>query len=154
MSGRRRAFIGKPPGGPWYGEFKQRRAFERRFCRAPPGRSGRVCRYRGEPGYRYSVLVDVPTYKAREVTIFFPRKTPMTPRVFADGPYVGRHRFSDGSLCMWFEEDPPGRRWRFVDGLPLLVGHTGLHLFKENWYADTGEWLGAEILHQPGSSTS
>ncbi len=151
---RRRRVIGKPPSGPWYGDFKQRRGFERGFCPAAPGRSGRACRYRGALGYMYRLLVDVPTYGVRKVSIFFPRKYPMAPSVFADGPHLSRHRFRDGSLCMWYHSDPPERRWRFSDGLPLLVGHTELHLFKESWFIDTGEWLGAEILHQPGPSAS
>lgn len=151
---RRRPFIGKPPGGPWYGEFKQRLAFERGLCLDSPGWSGRMCRYKGNPAYKYRLLVDVPTYGARKVTILFSRRSPMSPSVFADGPSLQRHRFKDGSLCMWYGGDPPERRWRFSDGLPLLVGHTKLHLFKESWFIDTGEWLGDEIPHQPGSSAS
>ena len=145
---RRGRSVGKPPGGPWYGELRQRLAFERGFCDSP-GRSGRMSRYRGKACYTYRLPVEVPTYGVRQVTISFDRKAPNMPRVFADGPCLSRHRFEDESLCMWYQKDPPERRWLFNEGLCLLVGHIKIHLFKESWFVDTGEWLGDEIRHRP-----
>lgn len=140
---------GKPPGGPWYGEFRRRLAFERDVRRMYPGLGGQLGHHRGLEGFTYRLSVEVPTYGPRELTIVFPRRHTRSPRVFADGPTVNRHRFDDGSLCMWYWPDPPDRRWTFDQGLLALINHAILHLFKEAWYLDTGEWLGDEVIHDP-----
>ena len=45
-----------------------------------------------------------------------------TPKVFVDGPKESPHRYSDGSLCMWYPQDPPEQKWVFDDGLLALLG--------------------------------
>jgi hypothetical protein len=50
---------------------------------------------------------------------------------------------------MWYLRDPPEHRWTFGHGLLDLINHAIIHLFKEAWFLDTGEWLGDEILHDP-----
>jgi len=51
---------------------------------------------------------------------------------------------------MWEPEDPAELRWVLTDGLAALVAHITIHLFKEGWWRETGEWLGPEVLHAPG----
>lgn len=97
----------------------------------------------------YRLPVDVPTYETRNLVIVFSSRHPKVPQVFADGPVVDRHRFSDGSLCIWYWRDAPGRRWTFDQGLLALIDHAIIHLFKEAWFLDIGEWLGDEIIHDP-----
>jgi hypothetical protein len=50
---------------------------------------------------------------------------------------------------MWYWRDPPERRWTFGQGLLDLINHAIIHLFKEAWFLETGEWLGDEVLHDP-----
>jgi hypothetical protein len=42
-----------------------------------------------------------------------------------------------------------------TDGLLALIEMTRVHLFKEAWYRETGEWLGEEVSHlqRPRSKT-
>ena len=139
---------GKPRGGPWYGEFRLRLPFERDARREYPLRGG-LGQHQELTGFVYRVTVEIPTYGPRQLTIMFPRRYPKSPRVFADGPFLGRHRFGDGSLCIWYWRDPPEWKWIFEQGLLTLINHAILHLFKEAWFTDTGEWLGDEITHDP-----
>ena len=132
--------------GPWYGEFRNRIAFERDARREYATLRGSRGD-RGVGGFVYRLVVEVPTYEHRRLTIVFPRRSPRTPHVFVNGPKVARHRFDDGSLCMWYWRDPPGRKWVFRNGLLDLIDHAAIHLFREGWFVDTGEWLGDEIMH-------
>ena len=140
---------GKPRGGPWYGEFRQRLIFEREAWRMYQGLRGGLGRHEGLEGFIYRLWVEVPTYGLRHLTIVFPRRYPRSPRVFADGLIVSRHRFEDGSLCIWYWRDPVERRWTFDQGILSLINYTIIHLFKEAWFLETGEWLGDEIIHDP-----
>jgi hypothetical protein len=135
---------GKRRGGPWYGEFRERMIFERGARTAFPsmktndGRGG---------GYTVSAFVGVPGYEDRRIQIVFGREHLQTPRVFANGPSESTHRYSDGSLCMWYPPDPEDQRWVRNDGLLELIGHTIRHLFCEAWWRETGHWLGPEAPH-------
>ena len=140
---------GKRPGGPWYGEFRRRLFFERDARREYSVLRGRLGQSQGLTGFVYLVTVEVPTYGPRQLTIVFPHRYPENPRVFAEGPGLNRHRFNDGSLCMWYWRDSPERKWLFAEGLLALINHAIVHLFKKAWFADNGEWLGDEITHDP-----
>jgi hypothetical protein len=50
---------------------------------------------------------------------------------------------------MWHPHDPPEKRWTPEDGLLQLVLHIHVHLFKEAWWRETGEWLGNQAPHGP-----
>ena len=39
------------------------------------------------------------------------------------------------------------------DGLLTLIEMAPVHLFKEAWYRETGEWLGEEVSHQQRSQS-
>lgn len=81
------------------------------------------------------------------VDVLFRKASPSTPRVRADGPSESPHRYPDGSLCIWYPHDSIDSRWVLEDGLAHLLGLTALHLFREAWWRDTGEWLGPEAPH-------
>jgi hypothetical protein len=80
---------------------------------------------------------------------------PALTRVYADGPTESPHRYAPHpkdplhrpSLCIWYPDDPPEQRWVSSDGLLSLIEMTRVHLFKESYYRDTGEWLGEEVPH-------
>ena len=92
--------------------------------------------------------VPVPHYEARRVRIRFSGNSDV-PAVFVDGPKESPHRYSDGSLCMWYPGDPVDHRWVFEDGLLSLIGLVIAHLFREAWWRETGEWAGEEVPHGP-----
>ena len=55
---------------------------------------------------------------------------------------------------MWYPRDPIDLRWARRDGAAALVGCITLHLIREQWWRETGEWLGPEAPHavQPEAS--
>jgi hypothetical protein len=56
----------------------------------------------------------------------------------ADGPRESPHRYPDGSLCMWYPQDPPEQKWVFDDGLLALLNYIQAHLFREAWWGENG----------------
>jgi hypothetical protein len=83
----------------------------------------------------------------RTVRIEFARGSPEVPRVFSDGPSDSPHRYDDGTLCMWYPRDPAELRWTRRDGTAALIGSIILHLLREQWWRETGEWAGPEAPH-------
>jgi len=83
----------------------------------------------------------------RTVRIEFALGSPEVPRVFVDGPQDSPHRYNDGSLCMWYPRDPVDLRWVPRYGAAALVGCIALHLIREQWWRETGEWPGPEAPH-------
>ena len=69
------------------------------------------------------------------------------PEVRVDGQEDSPHRYSNGQLCMWFPGAKKSERWIFNDGLLHLLVLTEAHLFREEWWRETGEWLGPERSH-------
>lgn len=55
-----------------------------------------------------------------------------------------KHTYGQNRLCMWRPGDPPDRRWQRADGLLKLIDTAVVHLFRELYWRETGEWLGAE----------
>src|SRR3954447_12726825 len=73
------------------------------------------------------------------------RRRPWRPAVFASGvAECLRHRYSDGSLCMWWEAHPNARRWVPSDGVPALVHYAQVHLFQEACCRASLPWPGEE----------
>ena len=130
----------------WPGTFAERKSFQRDASRRYPTLRGQSIR----DGFRYTLMVPVAGYGTdRAVRIVF---AGFEPAVFVDGPTASPHRYRNGSLCMWYPPDPPDRRWCFDDGLPELINHIALHLFREAWWRETGglnggEWCGDEAPH-------
>jgi hypothetical protein len=141
---------------PWVENFALRLRFEVRARRAYPRMRRTI-----EGGKRlprvYRLIVPVPEYEERAIELQFRRRTraPTLMRVYADGPVESPHRFrphpmdsqSRPSLCIWLDDDPPEMRWVAADGLLALINHTRIHLFKEAYWRETGEWLGPEAPH-------
>jgi hypothetical protein len=105
-------------------------------------------------GYRFSATVPVEGYESRRVTVLFRGRSPSTPVVIADGPDDSPHRYVKGAdrrqLCLWYPGDPAEQRWLPTDGLLALFGIATMHLFKEAWWRETGEWVGEEYPHPEG----
>jgi len=138
---------GKRTGGPWYGEDFQRLMFDQEASHYFPDLSSETITSGQDAGRRYRLTVDVPYYDPRRVQVIFKKDSPMFPRVSVDGPVDSKHRFSSGHLCMWYHGDPFENQWVFEDGLVTLLGHIVVHLFREAWWRETGEWPGPEIKH-------
>jgi hypothetical protein len=85
------------------------------------------------------------------VTIVFGRRA-VVPDVYTHLRVESPHRYSDGSLCMWYPADPPESRWTRRDGAAALLGHIVAHLTREEWWRRTGEWPGPEAPHMRVSS--
>lgn len=69
------------------------------------------------------------------------------PAVYADAYDESPHRYSDGSLCLYYPLDPESRRWTSGKGLRSLISLAADHLFFEDWHRQTGEWIAAEAPH-------
>lgn len=145
-------YRGRRQSGPWWADDARRTRFEREAKRhfptlrrvtRPQGRKG-SCRYRAE--------VELPGgYEKRDVEVIFGPKTLDGPTILADGPTDSPHRYSDHerrALCVWYPKDAPTERWMWDDGLLQLLGLVRLHLFREAYWRESGEWLGPEVTHR------
>ena len=150
---------GKRKSGPWYSEERERVFFERNATDYYPKLQREYRQLDGEGrGCMYTVYVDVPHYETRRhVRIFFRESGKGDiPIILTDGPTDSPHRFGDfgrRQLCVWYQKDPQEMRWARADGLLHLLGLIKWHLFREEWWRETGrgEWLGMEVSH--GAST-
>jgi hypothetical protein len=100
-------------------------------------------------GFSVSLTLNPLGVPPRHVTITFSRRSPTYPKVTSDGPIDSPHRYSDGTLCMWYPNDPPERQWILSDGAGALIAAITAHLIREEWYRGTGEWIGEEVRHGP-----
>ncbi len=98
-------------------------------------------------GFAVSFTVTPLGVPPRTVRIEFALGSPEVPRVFVDGPQDSPHRYDDGSLCMWHPRDPIDLRWARREGAAALVGCITLHLIREQWWRESGEWIGSEAPH-------
>lgn len=73
------------------------------------------------------------------------------PVVYAGEMNDSPHRYGDGSLCLYYPDDPPEQRWTHDKNLAVLIVLVQDHLFLEDAYADTGEWMAPQAEH--GSPT-
>lgn len=143
----RRSF-GPRRGGPWYGTESERVAFEREAWVHYPDLTAATLST-SKIGRRYTVTLDVWHYLPQKVRIDF-RPFSKRARVFpVEGPVEWRHRNGDGSLCLWYEDDPPEQKWGWEDGLGRLLVLVQFHLFREEWFREYGAWLGPEVHGPP-----
>ena len=140
-------------GGPWYGNDVQRVCFERGAKRHFPTLTGVTRTSGAKAGRSYKVVIAVPYYEPRHVVILFPKRMPSIPKITADGPTDSPHRYDTRQLCIWYPGDPEEQRWVLRDGLLILLGLIALHLFREAWWRETGEWPGPEASHPPGDAS-
>lgn len=141
---------------PWYVYPVARLRFiaELRACavnaaQAPIRRTER--KHRG--GFQVECDLAVPGLPSRHVRIVF-AGLGFFPSVYADGPAESPHRYDDGSLCMWYPMDLENARWTRRDGAAALLGQITAHLLREEWWRKTGEWVGDEVMHDDGRTTS
>jgi hypothetical protein len=133
----------------WYLSETERSAFARGRKAAYGDVHGALAREGPQTLLVYAGEVTVPYYEARDVTISFGKHAdPDTPFMTADGPTRSPHRYADGALCIWYPDDPPERRWTRQDGLVPLLDLVALHLFREAWWRESGEWLGPQAPHR------
>jgi hypothetical protein len=97
-------------------------------------------------GFQAVLTLNVPGLPSRHVRIVF-AGLGSVPSVYCDGPTESPHRYSDGSLCMWYPWDPETARWTRRDGAGALLGHITAHLLREEWWRRTGEWIGDQAPH-------
>ena len=134
--------------GPWYGRFVDRLRFEGPArCNVPGLRS--KPRPQGR-GWWYTLTVKPPGCPTTRVRIEFRLPFSHAPQVVVDNPTDSPHRYSDGTLCMWYPHDPEKRRWTFADGLLQLIGLIQVHLIREHIWRETGDWPGEEAPHSTG----
>jgi hypothetical protein len=136
----------QPP--PWFVTFQAKLRFIREVQQVV---DGRVTIVKPLPklggGFAVSFTVTPHGVPSRTIRIEFLLDSPEVPRVFVDGPPDSPHRYNDGSLCMWYPHDPIDLRWARRDGAATLVGCIALHLIREQWWRETGEWPGPEAPH-------
>jgi hypothetical protein len=136
----------QPP--PWFVTFQAKLGFIREVRQVVDGSVIIVkpsARLHG--GFAVSFTVTPHGIMPRTVRIEFALRTPEVPRVFVDGPPDSPHRYNDNSLCMWYPRDPDDLQWTRRDGAAALVGCITLHLIREQWWRETGEWPGPEAPH-------
>jgi hypothetical protein len=148
--------FGKRRTGPWYSEDRARLVFEARATEYFPSLRRQAARVPGH-GLSYAVEIDVPCYDRRRVDISFAAsRSAGHPVILADGPTDSPHRypsFDRRRLCIWYPDDPEELRWVQRDGLLTLLGLTKLHLFREAWWRETGEWPGPQAPHSVDQKT-
>lgn len=133
---------------PWFNDVRERvrllREFHSVFPDAKVSATGRGL----NDDVVIRLTIPVPGYEPRKVTIkVWNSFKPQYPRVTADGPSDSPHHYRDNALCMWHPDDDDDKRWVPEDGLLALVRHVQLHLFKEAWWRESGEWIGEEAPH-------
>jgi hypothetical protein len=141
----------------WEQNYALRLRFERTAKTVYPAMRCTSVGHRRYARVRYTLLVPVTQYEPRLIEMHFRRTSayPALTRVYADGPSASPHRYAPhpkdaqrrSSLCVWYPDDPPERRWTANDGLLSLIETTRVHLFKEAYWRETGEWLGEEVAH-------
>jgi hypothetical protein len=111
--------------------------------------------------YVLTLVITVSTIGSRGVTITFSDRDAERPRVEVTeavldpaDPRWSPHRYNKGALCMWHPKDSRAKRWVPTDGLPALLAYVRVHLVREAWWRDTGEWVGTEAMHADLPKTS
>lgn len=93
--------------------------------------------------YRYEFMIGVPEFnETRDVAVFWSPLRPLTPITHLPGQACRRHRNLDQyrSLCLWYPEDAPEKRWSLVGGLQELRDLTVVHAFCETCCSRGEKW--------------
>ena len=108
----------------------------------------KIKKKKGKRQVIFNVSITVPMYyTVRKIKIIFKEGYYNYPSVYSDGPSESKHRYNDDSLCMWYPKDKKDEKWVYSDGLLELLGHIQLHLFREAYWRDYGDWVGPEVNH-------
>jgi hypothetical protein len=135
---------------PWYTDMRARLRFEGR-ARSQHRTLTATSTGRGhDADIIYRLTISVTGYEPRKAVIRLRNGfEPYGARITADGPTDSPHRYGNDRLCIWHPDDPAEHTWTAKDGLSELISHIAIHLFKEAYWRETGEWLGPEAPHQP-----
>ncbi len=137
----------KPQG--WFNTWKRLR-LERDAKEAFPDLVGGATAPWPDGEIVYRVTVHVADYGPQSVRVHFPNLTKiLLPSVFLDQDLASPHRYRGGSLCIWDPDDVAERKWHPGEGLKVLLEMVAVHLFKEGWWRETGEWLGDQHVNEP-----
>lgn len=69
------------------------------------------------------------------------------PKVYAGAMEASPHRYADGALCLYYPGDPVEQRWTSAQGLTALLVLVAEHLFFEDVFRKTKEWIGPQAEH-------
>ncbi len=69
------------------------------------------------------------------------------PKIYAGSMDASPHRFSDGALCLYYPGDPVEQRWTSAQGFTALIVLVAEHLFFEDVFRETKEWIGPQAAH-------
>ncbi len=130
----------RPP--PWFAKPAARILFLRQIGQLDDVALTTVKEYRR--GFSVTFTLEPAGVPRRTVIVSFRSHIP---HVHVDGPSESPHRYSDGTLCMWYPGDPRDLRWMPSDGAHKLVAYIAAHLVREEWWRMNGEWLGPEVRH-------
>jgi hypothetical protein len=141
---------------PWFHDFRRRLRFEA-AAKAAFGdaiRPRKIGKGWGSE-IRYVLTVDVPAYDVtRKLTIRLANLAePSLIGVEVDGPTVSPHRRGEKGLCLWRYDSSPEHQWTADEGLLALIQYARIHLFREEYWRETGGfekggvWAGDEAPH-------
>jgi len=133
----------------WFDDDRRRSVFELGARHHFDSLVARSTGRRASRARAYEVTICVPDSEAHHVKIEFNAHHLTHPEIRVDGPTESPHRYPDGSLCLWWPNDPEAQRWVVADGLLHLLRLIAVHLLREDWWRDFEEWLGPEVLHGP-----
>lgn len=146
-----------PRRASWEQNYPLRLRFERAAHVVYPNMRCTAVGHRRYARVTYTVRVPVADYEPRLIELHFRRTSaePALTRVYADGPTESPHRYAPypkdrrqrPSLCIWDPGDPADQQWVPNDGLLSLIEMARIHLYKEAYWRETGEWLGEEVPH-------
>lgn len=99
----------------------------------------------------YRAPVDGPFGRYRLVAVFPLPPDVRDPVVLCldgpTGPWASKHRNGPAELCLYFEDDPPERRWTEELGLLRLFDLARRHVTAEHVWRETGRWPTDEAPH-------
>ena len=133
----------------WHDDFRYRLRFEASARSAYPSLHSTRTGHASAAEIVYTLMVAVPEYREhRLVRVRFANLTrPYLVAVTVDGPTESKHRYADGSLCMWSPDDGPGLQWHPEERLLGLIQYVRVHLFREAYWREYDYWPGPEAPH-------
>ncbi|MGH2965132.1 MAG: hypothetical protein ACRDMH_07100 [Solirubrobacterales bacterium] len=139
---------------PWFHEFLTRLRFEEAARKEYPSLQGMKAGKGKNAEIIYVIPVTLPIYGIqRTITISLANYTePAFIGVTVDGPTDSPHRYGSGNLCMWHPGASWDARWTADEGLLGLIQYARIHLFREEYWRETGGrdggiWAGSETPH-------
>lgn len=89
--------------------------------------------------YEFEVDIEGTTDTVGVIVEFGPDNSDY-PAIRVDGRECLRHRWADGTVCVWDPRDPVERRWVLADGFEELRNQIRLHVFSEEECRRGHQW--------------